>query len=182
VRAARCACQDKPFLRPFLLDQSGVTVGSRWSNPAITPLVGKPRSNESTLAGASFRSGETTLMPIDPSECRQHALDCVRMAQTANNPEARKVWSDLARTWLMFATDLEANEGLLDEWGRPKSQKHQTESWPCHRGVANSAMSRWSKSTIGANVWQVAQRVTAGRPRLANGADLHLTTSSRCGR
>jgi hypothetical protein len=59
---------------------------------------------------------------------RQHALDCVRMAQTANNPEARKVWSDLARTWLMFATDLEANEGLLDEWGRPKSQKHQNES------------------------------------------------------
>jgi hypothetical protein len=52
----------------------------------------------------------------------------VRMAQTANNPEARKVWSDLARTWLMFATDLEANEGLLNEWGRPKSQKHQNES------------------------------------------------------
>jgi hypothetical protein len=67
-------------------------------------------------------------MPVDPSKCRQHALDCVRMAQTANNPEARKVWSDLARTWLMFATDLEANEGLLNEWGRPKSQKHQNES------------------------------------------------------
>src|SRR4029450_279998 len=26
------------------------------------------------------------------------------------------------------ATDPEANEGLLDEWGRPKSQKHQNES------------------------------------------------------
>jgi hypothetical protein len=67
-------------------------------------------------------------MPVDPSECRQHALDCVRMAQTVNNPEARKVWSDLARTWLMFATDLEANKGLLDEWGRPKPKKRQTES------------------------------------------------------
>ena len=67
-------------------------------------------------------------MPVDPSECRQHALDCVRMAQTAKDPEARKIWSDLARTWLRFASDLEANEGLLDEWGRPKPKKRQTES------------------------------------------------------
>ena len=65
-------------------------------------------------------------MPIDPSECRQHALDCVRLAQTAKDPEARKIWSDLARTWLRFASDLEANEGLLDEWGRPKPKGTQT--------------------------------------------------------
>jgi hypothetical protein len=25
-------------------------------------------------------------MPVDPSECRQHALDCVRMAQTSKRP------------------------------------------------------------------------------------------------
>ena len=73
-------------------------------------------------------SGATSLMPVDASECRQHALDCVRMAQTATSPEARKIWSDLARTWLRFATDLEANEGLLDEWGKPKPKKHQSES------------------------------------------------------
>jgi len=54
-------------------------------------------------------------MPFDPSECRQHALDCVRLAQTATTPEARKTWSDLAKTWLRFASDLEANEGLQDE-------------------------------------------------------------------
>jgi len=66
-------------------------------------------------------------MPIDPSECRQHALDCVRMAQTATTPEARKTWSDLAKTWLRFASDLGANECLLDEWGRPKSKKTQAE-------------------------------------------------------
>jgi hypothetical protein len=65
------------------------------------------------------------LMPT-PSECRQHALDCVRMAQTADTPEARKTWSDLAKTWLRFATDLEANECLLDEWGRPKPKSTQT--------------------------------------------------------
>jgi len=45
-------------------------------------------------------------MSIDPSDCRQHALDYVRMAQTATTPEARKIWSDLAKTWLRFATDL----------------------------------------------------------------------------
>jgi len=75
-----------------------------------------------------FQGGENTLMPVDPGECRQHALDCVRMAQTATSPEARKIWSDLARTWLRFATDLEASQCLLDEWGRPKAKKHQSES------------------------------------------------------
>jgi hypothetical protein len=66
-------------------------------------------------------------MPVDPGECRQHALECVRLAQTAATPEARKIWSDLARTWLMFASDLEANESLLDEGGRPKAKRHPTE-------------------------------------------------------
>jgi hypothetical protein len=65
-------------------------------------------------------------MLIDPGECLQHALDCVRLAQTATTPEARKIWSDLARTWLRFASDLEANESLLDEWGRPKPKGTQT--------------------------------------------------------
>jgi hypothetical protein len=71
-------------------------------------------------------SGATSLMPVDASECRQHALDCVRLAQTATTPEARKIWSDLAKTWLRFASDLEANECLLDEWGRPKPKGTQT--------------------------------------------------------
>jgi hypothetical protein len=66
-------------------------------------------------------------MPVDPGECRQHALDCVRMAQTATSPEARKTWSDLAKTWLRFASDLEANERLLDEWGRPKTKSSKPE-------------------------------------------------------
>jgi hypothetical protein len=63
---------------------------------------------------------KATLMPVDPSECRQHALDCVRMSQASNSPEVREIWSDLAKTWPRFASDLEANEGLLDEWGKPK--------------------------------------------------------------
>jgi hypothetical protein len=48
------------------------------------------------------------------------------MAQTAKDPDARKIWSDLARTWLRFATDLEANEGVLDHWGKPRPKKSLT--------------------------------------------------------
>jgi hypothetical protein len=64
-----------------------------------------------------------TLMTIDPGDRRQHALDCVRLAQTATTPEARSTWSDLAKTWLRFASDLEVNECLLDEWGKPRPKK-----------------------------------------------------------
>ena len=59
----------------------------------------------------------------DPGECRQRALECVRLAQTTKDQEARQIWSDLAKTWLIFAADLEENECLLDEWGKPRGKK-----------------------------------------------------------
>lgn len=74
-------------------------------------------------AAYGWRSGNYARSEKDPSECRQHALDRVRMAQTATTPEARKTWSDLAKTWLRFASDLEANERLLDEWGRHRPKR-----------------------------------------------------------
>jgi hypothetical protein len=65
-------------------------------------------------------------MPIDPSECRQHALDCVRLALKQLSLKRERHGSDLAKTWLRFASDLEANEGLLDEWGKPtKKAQHE---------------------------------------------------------
>jgi hypothetical protein len=112
-----------PLLRAFYNFHTGASVGLVVVEPCV---VGKPRSTDPL--GRGFQGGENTLMPVDPGECRQHALDCVRMAQTATSPEARKIWSDLARTWLRFATDLEASQCLLDEWGRPKAKKHQSES------------------------------------------------------
>jgi hypothetical protein len=51
---------------------------------------------------------------------------CVRLSQTTMEPEAKQVWSDLARTWLMFATDIEANKCLLDEWGKPRPKGQKT--------------------------------------------------------
>jgi hypothetical protein len=56
----------------------------------------------------------------DPGECRQRALECVRRAQSTTDPEAKRIWSDLAKTWLTFAADLEANACLFDEWGKPR--------------------------------------------------------------
>jgi hypothetical protein len=67
----------------------------------------------------------TTLMPVDPSECRQHALGCVRLAQTAK-AQKRGRYGLTSGTWLRFASDLEASECLLDEWAGPKIKSIQS--------------------------------------------------------
>ena len=53
-------------------------------------------------------------MPGDPKECRQHALTCVRLAQTSASPQAREQFADLARTWIKLADDLERTLAFLD--------------------------------------------------------------------
>jgi hypothetical protein len=53
-------------------------------------------------------------MPGDPQECRQHALTCVRLAQTSSTPQAREQFASLANTWLRLAADLEKTLALLD--------------------------------------------------------------------
>jgi len=53
-------------------------------------------------------------MPGDSKECRQHALTCVRLAQTAASPQAREQFASLANTWLRLAADLEKTLALLD--------------------------------------------------------------------
>ena len=53
-------------------------------------------------------------MPGDPKECRQHALACVRLAQTSAAPQAREQFASLARTWIRLADDVvEAAEAAL---------------------------------------------------------------------
>ena len=53
-------------------------------------------------------------MPGDPKECRQHALNCVRLAQTSSTPQAREQFANLARTWIRLADDLERTLVILD--------------------------------------------------------------------
>jgi hypothetical protein len=52
-------------------------------------------------------------MPGDPKECRQHARNCARLAQTASLPEAKEKFADLANIWLRLADGLEATEALF---------------------------------------------------------------------
>jgi hypothetical protein len=54
-------------------------------------------------------------MPGNPEECRQHALHCVRLAQTSRTPQGRDHFAKLARTWIRLAEDLEKNRAFLNE-------------------------------------------------------------------
>ena len=96
-----------------------------------SPAVGQPdpAKRPMTLEGARKHHAHQRQQldrETNPGECRQRALECVRLAQTTNDQEAKKIWSDLAKTWLIFAADIEANECLLDEWGRPKARGQKT--------------------------------------------------------
>jgi hypothetical protein len=54
-------------------------------------------------------------MPGDPKECRQHALNCVQLAKTAESSEARDRFAHLARTWIRLAEELESIQAVLAE-------------------------------------------------------------------
>jgi hypothetical protein len=47
-------------------------------------------------------------MPGSPEECRQDALECVRLAQTSISPQRREYFAKLARTWIGLAEELES--------------------------------------------------------------------------
>jgi hypothetical protein len=53
-------------------------------------------------------------MPGDPKECREHALTCVRLAQTSASPQAREQFANLARTWIRLADELERTLAFMD--------------------------------------------------------------------
>ena len=53
-------------------------------------------------------------MPGNPKECRQHALNCQRLAETATNEHDRQQLRALADSWLALAAELESMESLLD--------------------------------------------------------------------
>jgi hypothetical protein len=64
-------------------------------------------------------------MPGDPKECRQHALNCVRLAQTSPSPHAREHFANLARMWIKLADELEATQvflAALEDESEPKKR------------------------------------------------------------
>lgn len=56
-------------------------------------------------------------MPGDPEECRQQGRECVRLAQQAATPQARKDYLTLAHTWLQLAAMFESDDVLMKSWG-----------------------------------------------------------------
>jgi hypothetical protein len=46
-------------------------------------------------------------MPGDPSECREHAKRCLKVAASTRSPLAKAQFEELAQKWLVLATDLE---------------------------------------------------------------------------
>ena len=43
----------------------------------------------------------------DPNECRDHARNCLRLAEFATSREATRVFVDLAHSWTRLAVDLD---------------------------------------------------------------------------
>lgn len=69
-------------------------------------------------------------MPGDPNECRMHARECLRLAESTSKEEARENFSNLARTWLKLAAELERNQALLETWGVPAAADRALEPAP----------------------------------------------------
>ena len=55
-------------------------------------------------------------MPGDPKECRQHALNCVHLAKTAEvRGSKRPLCASCAKTWIRLAEELERIQAVLAE-------------------------------------------------------------------
>ena len=74
----------------------------------MTPLRETRLASERARPGFSQKK-ESSPMPGDPKECRQHALACVRLAQTSASPQAREEFANLARTWIASWAPLRPN-------------------------------------------------------------------------
>ena len=55
----------------------------------------------------------TKLVPGDPKECRQHALNCKLLAKEATSEESKKTFLNLAQHWTRLAVELEQAEALI---------------------------------------------------------------------
>lgn len=60
-------------------------------------------------------------MPGNPRECRQHALNCQRLAELARHADERQRLLSLADTWLGLAAELESMGALLNALGQLNS-------------------------------------------------------------
>jgi hypothetical protein len=50
----------------------------------------------------------------NPSQCREQAAECVRLANEGTNLQSRDEFIELAKVWLAVAAQLESDKALLD--------------------------------------------------------------------
>ena len=53
-------------------------------------------------------------MPGNPTEAREHAANCMLIAETSTSPTVQQTFVDLAKQWDRLANELEKALGLLD--------------------------------------------------------------------
>jgi hypothetical protein len=53
-------------------------------------------------------------MSGDPSQCREQAAECVRLANEGATQQSRDEFIELAQVWLKLAAQLESDKALLD--------------------------------------------------------------------
>ena len=57
-------------------------------------------------------------MPGDPRECLEQARECVRLANSTDDPRERADYATLAYTWLKLAKIFEHDNAMLARWGK----------------------------------------------------------------
>jgi hypothetical protein len=79
----------------------------------------------STQPRSNFERGA---MPGDPKDCRVHALECTRLAETALNKKAQEMFLYFSSTWLKLASQIEVSQALVDKWGGQSRLTHLIQS------------------------------------------------------
>jgi hypothetical protein len=82
------------------------------------------RTQPPPLAGLHLQTSESQLselvsrfnsMDKDPRKCRENARECLEMARRSPNPRLAEKLNKIAQGWIIFATDLEAAQRMVEE-------------------------------------------------------------------
>jgi hypothetical protein len=55
-------------------------------------------------------------MPANPTDCRERAHRCAKLAATAATPELAATLSDIAQKWAILAAELDRTDRALASW------------------------------------------------------------------
>src|SRR5262249_10177459 len=53
------------------------------------------------------------IMPGDPKECKEHAMNCTLLAKQASTEESKQTFLNLSKSWTTLANELEDAETFL---------------------------------------------------------------------